>query len=189
MNLAAFFAEFKTALFDSYHNNPKDFREKFSWNKNWTKYVQEKLKEILGNDKKEYYPEYFDIDHTWWRVEKTDRFAGARLHTWEMTIAIEHENASRDWTYEVEKLDSILCPLRIVIGYMPVGKRKKESDIVDKQRLRMPHLIRGEGCNGEFGVILLNNSLKEDEEDPFNMKCYLLTEQGTKELYKGEWRG
>lgn len=178
MDLATFFAEFKTALFDSYHNNPKDFREKFSWNKNWTKYIQRTLKGILGGNKKEYYPEYFDIDHTWWESNE-ESFQKVKIREWIFKVAIEHENDSRDWTYEVEKLDSIICPLRIVIGYMPNNEREEEKAIVKKQIEKMKNL---EMVSGEFGVILLNKTLENGKEDPLNMKCYRITKKEPIEL-------
>ena len=188
MDLRCFFEQFNGKLIEL--KNEDGFLDKYENSREWTRFIKkEVLTKILGKEGYGYYPEYFDIDHTWWESKKDKRDQTIKkvwLREWEFKIAIEHENDLRDWTYEVEKLDSIICPLRIVIGYMPKGEREKEKAIVEEQRKKMKNLGT---VSGEFGVILLNNSLKEDKEDPFNMKCYLLTEQGTKELYTGEWRG
>ncbi|MEG0017017.1 MAG: hypothetical protein RR747_10655, partial [Gordonibacter sp.] len=69
--------------------------------------------------------EYYRIDVTSWK----DRAAEIRHdapknftpYFWDLEVAVEHENYDRHWMDEVIKLAHINCPLRVVIGYLPVG--------------------------------------------------------------------
>ena len=48
---------------------------------------------------------------------------GLKPHLWRLEIAVEHENASDDWTDELTKLLYISCPLRVLICYNHADKR------------------------------------------------------------------
>lgn len=130
-------------------------------------------KECLSQSVK-YYPEYFTIDHTWWEVKPERKIETVNIYDWSFELAVEHENNWKDWTYEVEKLDSIFAKVKIVIGYMENSRRNGEYEIVESQRKNLKHLSNTD----DFGVILLNKTLS-NEDDPFDFRCYLLKTDGT----------
>jgi len=79
------------------------------------------------------------------------------------------KNIFAEWTYEVEKLDSINAPLKIVIGYMKTDVRNKEFDILKTQRKNLHNC----NVNNEFGIILMNNAVNSDDKnDPFGICAY-----------------
>ncbi len=74
--------------------------------------------------------EYFRIDSSGWvsyheSVEETAKGIGLKPHLWDLKIAVEHENDSKDWNDEVIKLAHIRCPLKVIIGYNACNERDK----------------------------------------------------------------
>ena len=128
--------------------------------------------------------EYFRIDASGYELkhENLDKTKGFNLHCWDLKIAVEHENDSKDWLDEVIKLAHIASDLRVVIGYVPMNSRNE----LDKERLdyctkalielQCQHNLR----YGEFMVILGNSETKSNEENYFNYKAYVLN---TETLY------
>lgn len=148
----------------------------------YTKYIanlMKKLEVVNDNQLSKYFPEYFTIDHTWWETNKPEkRNKSVNLYDWKLTMAVEHENDVMDWTYEVEKLDSIKANLKIVIGYLPNKIRENEKEIIAKQCKYLKHADGRE----MFALILMNCDLEEDSADPFEMKCYILHKGGPEKI-------
>ncbi len=84
--------------------------------------------------------EYYRIDLIGWtqrkdKLKDSEKFEQAKnfnLHMWDLNIAIEHENSSKDWLDEVVKLLYINCPRRLVIGYVNYNKKTRDIEANDK---------------------------------------------------------
>lgn len=130
-------------------------------------------KQILV-DKKLANLEFYKIDVTGWTYLMPDmietesdlpaRFkrCGLKWRCWRMEVAVEHENDSTDWNYEVMKLLSIDCPLRVVIGYNNIKKRDdKEKGDANKLSLiceQIKEIGQTEKLErGEFLIIIGNS--------------------------------
>lgn len=112
--------------------------------------IERELKKYKNQTKvdKQVFFEFFKIDVSGWTylmpdmIEKESslpsRFKGCGLnwHCWRMEVAVEHENDSTDWNYEVMKLLSIDCPLRVVIGYNNIKKRD-DNEKGDENKLSL----------------------------------------------------
>ena len=95
-------------------------------------------------------------------------------HLWDLEVAVEHENDPKDWMDEVVKLAHIVCPLRVVIGYMPRDKRDEDLVYLNYvsrwlQELQCKDNMR---C-GEYLVILGNSKTDGKPEHFFHYKGYL----------------
>lgn len=181
MNFNEFCKSFKMAL-DAANYSEEAFLEIYKSNRRYTDLIKNLMKvQVTYDINEQYFPEYFTIDHSWWRVEHEKPLNGVNLYDWNMDIAVEHENDCTDWTYEVAKLDSVIARLRVVIGYMDKSKREEELEIVEAQRKNLKNLSFLPK-DYEFGVILMNTTLDTDKEDPFDMRCYLLTSGETKRV-------
>lgn len=159
---------------EDYNYNYKTSRTRFIkkiMKEDITPYFQKQYIEL------EYHTEYFRIDHSWWTNEHPESINHIKLFDWNLIIAIEHENEPRDWTNEVAKLDFIKAPLRIVIGYAKNKHRDLDIDKLVEQwkLLKNKDSIEKEG---EFGVILLNEIMEDNNKDPLDIRCYKLTKKG-----------
>ncbi len=148
----------------------------------YTEYIaklMKKLEVVNDNQLSKYYPEYFTIDHTWWETNKPKKTnKSVNLYDWKLTMVVEHENDVMDWTYEVEKLDSIHANLKIVIGYLPNKIRENEEEIIAEQCKYLKHADEVE----MFALILMNCDLEENSADPFGMNCYVLHKDGPEKI-------
>lgn len=178
-NLWDFCEILHTNLMEDYNNVSRIYNESTEYTE-YIKNLMEKLQVTNANQPTEYFPEFFKIDHTWWEkneIKKTNK--PVNLYDWKQVMVVEHENKVRDWTYEVEKLDSIKANLKIVIGYLPNNKREKEEDIIVEQ---CQYLKRANGIGENFALILMNQNLEEDAADPFGMNCYILNKAGPEKI-------
>ena len=169
MDLKLFYHLFKSSLMERFAD--EDFRIIYNnGGRYYTEQIQTIMKKLIG-DELSYHPEYFTIDYTWWKEQIHNSEKKVNFYEWELIIAVEHENDYRDWTYEVEKLDSIKCPLKIVIGYVN-KKDNNEVDLIKKQA----QLLKKLDSNEEFGIILLDHSLNSNKKIP-DISCYLIKEK------------
>ena len=138
-----------------------------------------KLQVTNADQPTEYFPEYFTVDHTWWETNELKKLnKPVNLYDWKQVMAVEHENKVRDWTFEVEKLDSIRADLKVVIGYLPNKIRENEEEIIAEQCKYLKHADEGE----MFALILMNCDLEENSADPFGMNCYILHKDGPERI-------
>ena len=171
MEFENFIKHYKNILLDEYKNN-QCFLNIYKDRKLYTAYINS----IMANNISQFfpgncklYPEYFKIDYTWWESCKS-KDDEMNIYDWKLVCAVEHENEWNDWTYEVEKLDSIIAPLKVVIGFMPNDKRDIESKYVERQISK----LKNKSVNQEFGIILMNQKLDTESDDPFGFRTYLV---------------
>lgn len=151
-------------------------------NKKFTVFIIDEIEKIIQKHNYEIQKEYFRIDAIGWtpKADLIEDTEGVHLshHLWDMEIAVEHENDQRDWMDEVVKLAHIMCPLRVVIGYLP-WKRRNETPEFDI--LNLDHVVKElkklkcfeNMLNGEFLVILGNCNTYENPNYYFGYKGYL----------------
>ncbi len=177
--LQPFFEEFYKLMMKA--SKEPDFSKTYKNRSKYTERIQDVMENIKFKESR-LYREYFDIDFSWWKNDSHKKQGSVNIYDWTMVAAVEHENAWSDWTYEVEKLDSINCPLRIVIGYTRNKKRDNEKGIIEEQ---CQYLKNCADLTKEFGVILLNQNLDYTIMDgPFDMRCYRLL--SSKQTYSVE---
>ena len=147
-------------------------------NTGFTAFITLRINEIIGEKGYIAQNEYYRIDAMGYtsRRKELSKNKALSAHLWDLEIAVEHENSSKDWLDEVIKLAHICCPLRVVIGYVPRSQRERGDEI------RLAYAADALGqlkCrdnlkNGEFLVILGNSETDRKEENFFNYKPYVL---------------
>ena len=184
VDLKSFCEVFHNLLMKEYKYNTKKFENSFHKDRPYTKLIQKIMNSITVHNRerdgknKKGNSEFYTIDHTWWDNKLTEVDNNVDLYDWKLLAAVEHENDKKNWTYEVEKLDSIKAPLKIVIAYLPNNLREDDNEkrIIEKQYQYLHNLDNNE----QFGIILMNRKLTESK-DPFEMKCYILREEKVEE--------
>ena len=152
--------------------------ESYTDNTAFTRFITGEINEIIRERGYIAQNEYYRIDAMGYtsRGKTLPEADGLHPFLWDLEIAVEHENSSKDWLDEVIKLAHICCPLRVVIGYVPVDQREKG----DEARLAYAADALGQlKCrdnlrSGEFMVILGNSGTAGKEERFFNYKAYVL---------------
>lgn len=164
-------------------------------NKDFTDFVIDAINGIIDKHGYKTQKEYFRIDAIGWipmaeSVEKPKEVKLSR-HLWDLEIAVEHENDQRDWMDEVVKLTHIVCPLRVVIGYLPWSKRKNGPEF---DLLNLEHVVcqlKKMKCfdnmsRGEFLVIIGNCNTSEIPNRFFGYRGYLYDPQTQSFMPLGE---
>lgn len=136
-----FFNKFKENIGNKLKKNPKDYFN----NQKCTEMMLSELKSnspqdlgsahihitdcVIGKTIKDVFGdeilidrEYYKIDMIGWKQNKTKieskcEELNLKPYCWDLKVAVEHENSSKEWLDEVCKLSFIKCPLRVVIGY------------------------------------------------------------------------
>ena len=181
----SFFTEFNK-VFAEGSTKRAEAVSKYIDNTAFTKFIVREINEIIGatkiensNNKVDWQKEYYRIDAIGYvsrRNELKEKISGFKGQRWDLKIAVEHENDPIEWMDEVVKLAHICCPLRVVIGYVPMKNRESEDVI----RLNyVSETLKELECkenlkNGEFMIILGNSSTGGREENYFNYKAYIL---------------
>ena len=149
--------------------------------KDYTDFILRNIHTFLEKADLETSREYYRIDLTGWkqlRKSKNDKILidNFEKHLWDLEVAVEHENSSVSWMDEVVKLLHINCPLRVVIGYLPIAQKEKHKtylDVIIEQVLTTKAV--GERCslkNGEF-MIIIGDSRCENESQYCQYKAYV----------------
>ena len=111
--------------------------KKWYRNKDYTTFILSEIGKKLENANLETSREYYKIDLTAWTQLKGDKYKLFKdkdfdkqfeNYLWNLEVAVEHENSSVSWMDEVVKLLHINCPLRVVIGYLPIEQKDKHED-------------------------------------------------------------
>jgi len=129
----------------------RDFTNEFV-----NKYIPDIIKE--GNDISEF--EYFRIDIISYaqRKNEADSYAykgNLTPYLWDLKVAFEHENNSKEWLDEVIKLSHINCPLRVVVGYFTPDEPQRQEALAfaaEMLKKKVGETIQ----NGEFLLIIGN---------------------------------
>lgn len=132
----------------------------------FTEFIMPKVKEILEKHGEKTQEEYFRIDCIGWR-QNSSKFSnsipsGFEPHCWDLDVAVEHENNPADWLDEVVKLAHIRCELRVVIGYVPIGRNDNEYLNYTAESL-MKLKCKENVKQGAFLVILGNSNTKSEK--------------------------
>lgn len=185
-NLEVFFKSYLEAIvgkIKEMEGKDKEFKDIYKLDREYTNKIVNDIMKNLEWDGK-YYPEYFKIDHTWWVEKEVEKAQDVNVYNWKLLLAVEHENNWHDWTYEMAKLDYVICPLRVVIGFRNNDKNRidNEAGIIKKQLEKLTNKETIDN-NHEFGIILMN-SMYEENEDPLRMICYRLKSDGGVEEVK-----
>lgn len=155
--------------------------ESYAHNTEFTYFITRRINEIISSKDYAAQNEYYRIDamgysNHWQTLPKSKLL---HPHLWDLEIAVEHENDSKDWLDEVIKLAHICCPLRVVIGYVPMSKRvcgdreRLEYATAALKQLKCRENLK----NGEFMVVLGNCNTEGKPEHFFNYKAYVLNQQ------------
>ena len=154
---------------------------KYTDNTAFTTFITKELNGII--DAMGYIPqnEYFRIDAMGYssRREELERIHGFYPYLWDLKIAVEHENDAAKWLDEVIKLAHICCPLRVVIGYIPMAQRSRgDAERLAYAASALKRLHCRENMNrGEFMIILGNSNTQEDPQNYFHYKAYVLNKE------------
>ena len=165
------------ALFEEGSKTREIAVQTYQYNKPFTDFIISQINCIIEKQGLKSQNEYFRIDSMGYKTrwQELDEKKGFNPHLWDLEIAVEHENDSKDWLDEVIKLAHICCPLRVVIGYVPCEKREKDMELLNYAS----HALKQLNCidnilNGEFLIILGNCDTKKKVEKYFNYKAYVL---------------
>lgn len=174
MKAQAFFNEFQRIFQD----NRQDAESKYYSNTEFTTFITGEINALLANAEKKKQNEYYRIDAIQWtpKADLIDKHEDIDLkdHLWDLEIAVEHENNSKDWMDEVVKLAHIVCPLRVVIGYMPWNKRDEDQKYLDHVSKWLKALkCKDNMQRGEFLIILGNCNTSGRKERYFGYKGYI----------------
>ena len=170
MTAEEFFHKFKAQI-------PSDYKVEDYYNsKQFTKDIIDIINGIIKGEKYKSNKEYYRIDCIGWSETKAKLLnnnpKNFKLYSWNLDIAVEHENNSNEWMDEVVKLSYIYCPLRIIIGYVPYGESQKDRlNCVAKSLKKMNSYDNMK--TGEFLIILGNSSIYKKKERMFGYRGYL----------------
>ena len=143
-------------------------QQKWSSYKDYTDYILEQIESILSTDDLETSREYYRIDLIGYNNKnngKTILLPEYRFknYQWDLEVAVEHENSSYTWMDEVVKLLHIYCPLRVVIGYIPLINKKEHNKYLDKIYDNIKNLKAKETLkDGNFLIIIGDSECGND---------------------------
>ncbi len=173
-----FFSEF-SKIFSTANASRQQAISEYNNNPSFTTFIISEINKIIKSQNYQSQNEYYRIDAMGYtsRQKELPKQSDIKLnqHLWDLEIAVEHENDHRDWLDEVIKLAHICCPLRVVIGYMPMNLRNNDIEYLDHAAKALQMLkCRDNLLSGEFMVILGNSNTKGNPEYYFNYKAYVL---------------
>lgn len=180
MNAKEFFDRFNEAI----SINNCEAVEKYLNGKAFTKVVISAINSIINENPKYTQNELYRIDSIGWSdvdlpIDCDKKIPRFKEHLWNLDVAVEHENDSKDWMYEVVKLVHVYCPLRVVISYLPLKSlmnvNKGDMAHLDYIVEKLKNLKSYDNMKqGEF-LVIIGNSNVEKIEDFFNYKGYLFS--------------
>jgi hypothetical protein len=169
--------EFYDKFIELIDSNKTDAIEGYKTNTGFTAFLKEHLRELLKGCNIKSQCEYYRIDITGWqentvKLEENapSSFYDFNKEPWRFVIAIEYENSEK-WLYEVLKLAYIKSPLRVVIGYLPVGVEREPY--IQYTSKAFNALSVEQSANDEFLLIIGNTDCKGDETTFFDFQPYI----------------
>lgn len=174
MRAITFFKEFQDIFEEEHLAAERAYRS----NTAFTTFITQKINKLLTQKGSKKQNEYLRIDAIQWTakanlIDKPDDIH-LNKHLWDLEIAVEHENNPKDWMDEVVKLAHIVCPLRVVIGYMPWNKRNEDQRYLNYVSRWLQELLCKDNMQrGEFLIILGNSHTDGKVERFYNYKGYL----------------
>lgn len=139
-----------------------------AWNypKMFTNIIMDTLEhQVLGNSNLKTEREYFRIDLIGYESNASSTLLTGNLqkYSWNLKVAVEHENDYRLWVDEVVKLAHIVCPLRVVIGYLPKNKKYDHQSVFSEVTKNLKEVAAWESSSkvGEFLLIIGDCKVEE----------------------------
>lgn len=186
MTAQEFWEKFKDIFKDGTETR-KNAIENWYSNKDYTYFILSEIEKFLKTDKTiNTSKEYYRIDLTAWTQLKGNRYKlfenknfddkAFENYLWDLEVAVEHENSSVSWMDEVVKLLHINCPLRVVIGYLPIDKKGDHQIYLKAITEQISSTKAVNNCslkNGEFMIIIGNSKCKDNEKDFCHYKAYV----------------
>ena len=160
MNAWEFWEKFKKNIYQNGElvkawNNTRDF----------TNCMIEKLEKlVLAEPGMKTEREYFRIDLVGYKKRESAEmlYRNLQKYSWDLEVAVEHENDYRLWVDEVVKLAHVVCPLRVVIGYLP--KSYSHTDVLNEvlDNLKEVKAWEASSASGDFLIIIGDCRLKKN---------------------------
>ena len=138
--------------------------------KDFTNSIMDKLENNVIVDKNiKTEREYFRIDLVGYIKKESTKTLHWNLqkYSWDLEVAVEHENDYRLWVDEVVKLAHIVCPLRVVIGYLPKNSEKYSHEVVLKkvvENLKEVKAWESSSKTGDFMIIIGDCKVSSESE-------------------------
>lgn len=146
-----------------------DWRGLYSSNKTWTALVRDVVRETCGTWRFGLVPgsytlEDFRIDFCCFSFSPLERCA--ERQNWDLEVAVEHENNSREWLHEWVKLAHLNCGLRVLISYADAPRDLSPSSEVLDRAARLAQARRYAPRGGSWLLILgpTLNALERGED-------------------------
>lgn len=185
MTAQEFWKQFSTILLKS----KDDAIKVWASSKEYTIFILGKIADFLKKQKFETSKEYYRIDLTGWTQLKGDKYKlfadkAFENYLWDLEVAIEHENNDKSWMDEVVKLLHINCPLRVVIGYLPLKENDKQQQYLDEITTQ---IITTKAVNdlaslenGDFMIIIGDSKCDSDKNKYCNYQAYVFNKNHKK---------
>lgn len=182
MDARKFWNEFSTLFIDK--NKLETAKSVWQSSKDYTDYILEQIESILSTDDLETSREYYRIDLIGYKNKKNGKTLllpeyRFKNYQWDLEVAVEHENSSYTWMDEVVKLLHIYCPLRVVIGYIPLVNKKEHKKYLDKIYNNIKTLKAKETLNDNNFLIIIGDSECGNDSSKFcNYTPYIYKNNG-----------
>ena len=185
MNAQEFWNGFKEIFKDGTATKETALK-KWYRNKDYTAFILSEIEKKLENASLETSKEYYRIDLTAWKQLKNEDYyllseKDFEKYLWDLEVAVEHENNDKSWMDEVVKLMHITCPLRVVIGYLPM-KEEKDTYISALNSEIKKVRVYNDMNKGEFLLIIGDSKCKGDKKKFCNYTPYIFRNSGFKQL-------
>lgn len=155
MTAKKFWERFKESIYQN-----SELVSLWDYTKDFTNSIIDKLENSVIADKNvKTEREYFRIDLVGYIKKESTKTLHRNLqkYSWDLEVAVEHENDYRLWVDEVVKLAHIVCPLRVVIGYLPKNSEKYPHEVVLKkvvENLKEINAWESSSKTGDFMIII-----------------------------------
>ena len=135
----SFWDAFSSKLFSACSDD-QNWRQYFANPTQWTNFVMPTLTNSVGKElgfdpENEIQKEFYRIDVIYYKVyanRQADFTIPNEEWNWDLEVAIEHDNNSKHWPFNVAKLCHINCGLKVIIGYHEYGNQRKYGTIEQK---------------------------------------------------------
>ncbi|MEG9430398.1 MAG: hypothetical protein VZQ61_05710 [Christensenellaceae bacterium] len=177
MTAQEFWNDFKEIFKDD--NKKSTAIEKWQSYSDYTEFILEELESVLSANNLDTSREYYRIDLIGYTNKRNNqpllmpeyRF---KNYKWDLEVAIEHENSSYSWLDELVKLLHISCPLRVMMGYIPLKWKDNHNDYFDKIYNSIKDLNAFNSVNKENFLVIIGDSECGGDKNKFcNYQAYI----------------
>ena len=162
MDAKAFWERFQERI----RKNNKELKENWEEDEKFTKSMMKILGDIFETKTQK---EYYRVDLISYSLNEDhkSKYKGIELYSWNLEVAVEHENKPGDWMDEVVKLAHISCDLRVVIGYLPKKQKNNHVEYLEKINSELWENIaawRHTKDSGDFLIIIGDSSVSSKDD-------------------------